>query len=245
MRKTKIGLIGFGRFGKLAAKYLSENFDIYVFDKKIKSPGKKSAEKIIFAPLKSVCKCSVVIVCVPISELEKLLHQIKNLVKKDSLIVDACSVKEYPSKLMEKILPGEVQILATHPLFGPDTALNSLKGRKIVLCRIKVSNKLYAGITKFLENKGLTVVESTPKEHDREIAKTLVLTHFIGRTMLESGAKDSGIGTNGYTMLMEVIDTVKNDTWQLFDDMNKYNRYSKNARDKFIRSANKINNRLK
>lgn len=243
----EIGLIGYGRFGALMAGYLSKDFKVFVYDK---NPAKTLAAKTItsrktfLSSLEEVCKKRVVILSVPISEIENILRTIRPLLKENSLVVDVCSVKEYPVMLMRKILPKQVQILATHPLFGPDTAAYSLSGRKIVLCKIRIDDCLYQQIKAFLVKKGLVVIETTPKEHDKEIAQSLVLTHFIGRALM--GLKMSGlaIDTRGYKNLMQVLDTVKHDTWQLFQDMNSYNKYSKKIRHDFIRSAVRINKML-
>ena len=133
----EIGLIGFGRFGKLAAKYLSEDFKVHVFHKS-KSSEKSKIKNIIFSALGDVCRKDIVIIAVPISEFENTLKEINKLLKKGALVIDVCSVKEYAASLMEKILPKSVQILATHPLFGPDSAAESLFGRKMVLCRVRI-----------------------------------------------------------------------------------------------------------
>jgi prephenate dehydrogenase len=37
------------------------------------------------------------------------------------LIIDTCSVKERPLEWMLEELPDHVQIVGTHPLFGPDS----------------------------------------------------------------------------------------------------------------------------
>ena len=82
------------------------------------------------------------------------------------------------------------------------------------------------------------------KAHDGEIAKTLILTHFIGRGLIDFGANDMNIDTQGYKKIMEVMKYVKNDTWQLFEDMNRYNKYSKKVRKDFIAALKKVNERL-
>lgn len=238
----EIGIIGFGRFGKLAAKYLSEDFKVYAFNRSNKSEEIKRCNAIP-ASLEEVCKKDILIPCVPISEFENALKKIKNLLR-GSLIVDVCSVKEHPVKLMLGILPKNAQILATHPMFGPDSAAASLKNRKIVLCKVRVNNELYKKIKSYLKKKGLVVVETTPKQHDEEIAKSLLLTHFIGRALIDFGAKEMEIDTEGYKRLMSILATVKNDSYQLFEDMNKHNKYSKKVREKFIRSLNSVNGRL-
>lgn len=240
----EIGIIGFGRFGKLLTKYLAQDLKVYVFNRSDKAKEIKE-NNAIPASLEEVCKKDVVIPCVPISQFEGVLNKIKNLLLENSLVVDVCSVKEYPVELMKKKLPEKVQILATHPVFGPDSAAESLKGAKIVLCKARIPDDLYEKIKSILKEKGLVVIETTPEEHDKEIAKSLLLTHFIGRGLIDIGVANLEIDTEGYKRLVYVLDTVKNDTNQLFEDMNKYNKYSKKIREDFIKSLNKIEERLK
>ena len=52
------------------------------------------------------------------------------------------------------------------------------------------------------------------------------------------------IDTKGYRDLIRILDTVKNDTWQLFEDMNRYNKYTKKIRTDFIKSVAKVDNKL-
>ncbi len=239
----EIGIIGFGRFGKLLTKYLSGDFKVYVSSRSSKD-GEIQKANGIPASIEEVCSKDMVIPCVPISHFEETLKDIKGMLKDNSLVVDVCSVKEYPIKLMKGMLPKKVQILATHPMFGPDSAAESLKGNKIALCKIRVNNERYEKIKSYLKEKGLIVIETTPEKHDMESAKSLLLTHFIGRALIELGATSMEIDTEGYKRLMKILDTVKNDTTQLFEDMNKYNKYSKKIRGDFIKALNSINRRL-
>ena len=197
------------------------------------------------AALSEVCKQEAVILSVPISEMKSTLKNIKNLLKNNSIVIDVCSVKEYPVKLMENSLPKTTQILGTHPMFGPDSAFDSLEGRKIVLCRARMQDKIYSQIKRFLESKRLNVIEATPAQHDMAMAKSLVLTHFIGRALIGMKAAALDIDTRAYRDLIRILDTVKNDTWQLFEDMNKHNPHSKAIREGLIKSLNKINKKLK
>ena len=237
------GIIGFGRFGKLITRHLSENCKVYVHSRSGKDEEIKKANGIP-ASLQEVCKKDIIIPCVPISKFEATLNKIKNLLKDDALVIDVCSVKEYPVKVMKKTLPEKTGILATHPMFGPDSAFETVKGRKIALCKVRIPNEKYKKIKSYLEKKGLIVIETTPERHDRETAKTLILTHFIGRSLIDFGAKNLDIDTEGYKRLMNILEMVENDTEQLFEDMNRYNKYSKEIRKGFISSLNKIDKRL-
>jgi prephenate dehydrogenase len=238
-----IGIIGFGRFGKLAAMYLSEDFDILVFSRtdrkdEIALTGARAAS------LSSVCRQKFVILCVPISALKNVLNEIGPLLKKDAVVVDVCSVKVYPCRWMKTLLPDSVSILATHPMFGPDSAADSLEGRKIFLSPVRMDKIIHQKIKTYLASKKLTIMESTPEDHDEQIAVSLALTHFIGRTLSEFGARHLGMDTEGYKRLLHILEVVEHDTWQLFYDMHRYNPYAQEKRASLIQAMQKISVQL-
>ena len=239
----EIGIIGCGRFGKLAVTYLSTDFKVFVFDRLNKIQVIKDL-KAIHTSLEEVCSKDIIIICVPISKFKHVLKLIKPMIKKGSLVIDICSVKEYPVQLMKKLLPAHAQILATHPLFGPDSVQDTLAGRKIALCKVRIKPQLYRLIKKYLCGKGLVIIETTPKKHDKEIAQSLLLTQLIGRTLLSFGVSELSIDTLGYKKLLEIVQTAKNDSWQLFADMNQYNRYSEKIRHNLIEALVNTNKRI-
>jgi prephenate dehydrogenase len=238
-----IGIIGFGRFGKLVAHYLARDLDVYVYSRSDQSSEivRTGAQP---ASMETVCRQDIVIPCVPISTFRDNLKSMAPLLKTDSLVIDVCSVKEYPVQWMTEELPDSISILATHPMFGPDSAADSLQDRKICLCRVRVPDKQYNKIKNYLISKGLIVIEATAREHDEQIATSLSLTHFIGRTLSESGAVPLDIDTEGYKRLLRILEVVERDTWQLFMDMNRYNPYAKKKRIEFMEVMQDINSRL-
>ena len=49
--------------------------------------------------------------------------------RRSTLFVDVLSVKEFPKRLLLRQLPREVDVLCTHPMFGPDSgALGDPRG---------------------------------------------------------------------------------------------------------------------
>ena len=238
-----IGIIGFGRFGKLTARYLAEDFDVFVFNRSDKSAEiqESGAQN---ASLGTVCRQKIVILCVPISTLEQVLVEIGPLLKKDSVVVDVCSVKVYPARWMKASLPETVSILATHPIFGPDSASDSLKGHKIFLSPIRIDQQPYQKIKTYLASKELVLIESTPEDHDEQIAVSLSLTHYIGRALSEFGAAPLGIDSEGYKRLLHILEVVENDTWQLFYDMHRYNPYAREKRAAFIQAMQHIDKQI-
>ena len=238
-----IGIIGFGRFGKLTAGYLAQDFDVFVFNRtdksaEIKITGARSAS------LKTVCRQKIVILCVPISTLKEVLVEIGPLLNKDSVVVDVCSVKVYPTQWMKASLPETVSILATHPIFGPDSASDSLKEHKIFLSPIRIGKQEYQLIKTYLTSKELVLIESTPEDHDEQIAVSLSLTHYIGRALSEFGAAPLDIDSEGYKRLLHILEVVENDTWQLFYDMHRYNPYAQEKRAAFMQAMQTIDKQI-
>ncbi len=238
-----IGIVGFGRFGKLTAQYLSKDFDVYVYDI-VDMSDDIIANGAIPAALEDVCRQEVVVLPVPISEFRQTLKTINPLLKKGIVVIDVCSVKQWPAQWMKELLPEDVSILATHPIFGPDSAADSLEGRKIALCKERIETHCYEKIKSYLSSKGLIVIETTSAEHDRQIAVSLALTHFIGRSLSEFGANDLGMDSEGYKRLLHILEVVEHDTWQLFEDMHRYNPYAREKRVEFMKAMRSIEERL-
>jgi prephenate dehydrogenase len=240
----RIGILGFGRFGKLMARNLSADFEVRVCDPAAVEPDVLSAGARP-ADIAAAAQSDVIVLAVPISRMQAALEQVKPHLRAGRLVLDVCSVKERPIRWMQDLLPGDVEILGTHPMFGPDSAADSLQGRKIVLCRVRVEAERHEKIKRYLASKGLAVIETSPAEHDRQIAVSLALTHFIGRALAGMGARPQDIDTEGYRRLLRILEVVENDTWQLFEDMNRFNLHAETARHAFKEAMQRIEDKLK
>jgi prephenate dehydrogenase len=239
-----VGMIGFGRIGRLLVRHFARDARIFVHDVKLDARAARAlgAEP---ATLAEACAQDVVVLCVPIAAFEALTRRIRGLLRPDALVVDVCSVKEHPVRAMKRHLPKSVGLLATHPNFGPDSAADSLVGRKIVLCRVRMTDADYRRAKRALARKGLDVVEMTPREHDRRMASSLALTHFIGRSLVAFGAKPTGVDTEGYKRLLRILETTQNDSWQLFEDMNRFNAFAAPMRRRLLAAMRATDRRVR
>ncbi len=239
-----IGLIGYGRFGRLTVRNLSAKFDICVYTRSAekKEDIEQAGGKLV--SMEKACAQKVVIICVPISAMQETCKQIAPLLRPDAIVVDVCSVKVLPVQWMRELLPASVDILATHPMFGPDSAARSVFGYKIVLCPERIRPDRYQKIRRVLLDTGLKVIETSAEEHDRKIAVSLALTHFIGRTLAEFGAEPLDIDTEGYKRLLHILEVVNNDTWQLFHDMHSFNPYAVEKRREFMAAMERVHGKI-
>ena len=73
MQEKKIGIIGFGRFGKLIARILKSKFaDVHILAFAWKRKKLGISQGVEFTTLNEVCNSDVVIPCVPISSFEEV-----------------------------------------------------------------------------------------------------------------------------------------------------------------------------
>ena len=121
-----IGIIGFSRFGQLLAKILKPYGEVFVCNRSDRSAKAKELG-VEWTSLEQVCQADWIFVAVAISATEEIIKKIASLLKKGSLVMDVCSVKVYPSQWLKKYIPRNNEIMATHPMFGPDSAANGTK----------------------------------------------------------------------------------------------------------------------
>ncbi len=250
----KILLIGFGGFGTLVASVLKkEGLNIRVLNYKNKKKDKEKA-KIIGIKLvkeKDISEFDIIILATPISKTEEVIKAVSKKMKPGGLLLDTCSVKVYPCNWLKNHTSKNVQIMGTHPMFGPTTSnfdlkkqTWSLKDLQIVLCPLRIKNKHLNNIQNFLKNLGLNVIKTTPEDHDKQNAKTLSLVHFIGRSLLDAKIGKQEIFTPGYSDLLSILPHTTSDNWQLFYDMNNYNPYAKEVMENFMQSCSLIEEKI-
>jgi prephenate dehydrogenase len=248
-----IGIIGFGRFGKLTASILRKHADVLVFSRKRTEEDFKKAKKIgvKLVDFDVVAQSDIVIICTPISKTEAVIKKLAKLAKPGALVVDTCSVKVLPSEWLLRHLPDNVQILATHPMFGPVTSgfdlgkgTWKLDGLQIVLCPLRIKKSDLKRIGKFLKGLKLDVIITTPEDHDRQNAATLSLVHYLGRALWETGLREQRIFTPGYADLLKIYRHTVSDSWELFYDMHNYNPFAREMRSRFVSALTEIESRI-
>lgn len=232
----RIAIIGNGRFGQVLYELLKDDFLVSVFD------SKNSKTK---SDLKKIYDHEVIFFAVPISTFESVIKSHKKYFKDDHLLIDVLSVKMHPKKIFEKYLRGlKTQAILTHPMFGPDSSKNGFDGLPMIMDKFKTSEENYNFWKDFFIKKGLRVVEMTAQKHDQLAASSQGITHFIGRLLEKFGLKQTEIDSLGAKKLQEVIGQTCNDTWQLFNDLQNFNPYTKAMRIKLGRTYDLLYNQL-
>ena len=226
----EIGIVGFGRFGRFAAEILRKDFPVSVFDRK--TPSAPSGVR--FATLREVARQPCLLLCVPISQMERLCRRLGPLLTPGQLVMDTCSVKEEPLRLMLDLFPESVEVLGTHPLFGPETGRHGITGLEVVLCPGR-GNRV-GKVKQYLETRQLRVTVTTATEHDRAMASTQALFHFLAQGFFRMKVDPDTLATPGPAQLFRAFHDVRGDSRQLFRDLQQLNRFAPAQRKKLIAS---------
>jgi len=237
----KIGVYGLGRFGFFWSELLAKKYDVSGYNR---SSLSNTPKKVSIVDENQILQSDILFLCVSISSLENVLESIASRLKPGCLVFDTSSVKVYPVRLMKAILPDNIDIIATHPMFGPDSGKNGVTNLPIVFIPVRDRFGYADKWKQIFFDFGMRVIEITADEHDKDAARTQGVTHFIGRVLNELNLKDSEIGTVGYKSLLSIVAQTCNDPLQLFMDLQHYNPYTHTMRRDLNNSLKKTMNML-
>lgn len=235
MSTSRIGVYGLGRFGQYWVRMLSNHFQVVGYNR-----TQREFEDIIQADRKEVLSSDAVFFCVSISSFEEVLAECAEDIPGGTVVFDTCSVKTLPADSMRRLLPPSVESIATHPMFGPDSARDGVSGLPLVFSPVNCSEETASFWKSYFISLGLSVLEMSPEEHDREAAITQGITHVIGRVLGDLNLQSSKISTLGYKKILEVVEQTCNDPYQLFLDLQHYNPYTHSMRLRLKDSLDRV-----
>lgn len=240
MKQKVVSVYGYGRFGKLWADILAESFQVKVYSRRVLhrrdvSPGIEISDS------KGIFDCDALFFCVAISAFEDLLQTCAARCRRETVFFDTCSVKVLPARWMETHLPEGSEIIATHPMFGPDSYMKTERKLPMVMCNVSAEKETFDSWANYFSSQSMRVESMSAQEHDEMTAYSQGITHYVGRLFADLKLHPTRIDTLGYQMLLEVMGQTCNDSWQLFLDLQSYNPYAKKMRDDLQRSIEKIN----
>ncbi|MBX3228574.1 MAG: bifunctional chorismate mutase/prephenate dehydrogenase [Labilithrix sp.] len=116
----------------------------------------------------------VVILSVPIATTVEVAKRIGPHVRPGACLMDITSVKRAPLAAMLDSAPSSVDVVGTHPMFGPHGI--DFDRQKVVLCRGR-GEAAFTRVKKLFEAFGAETIEATADEHDAQMALIQVLVH--------------------------------------------------------------------
>jgi chorismate mutase/prephenate dehydrogenase len=116
----------------------------------------------------------VVIVAVPIAATVDVVKEIAPHVRTGACLMDITSIKRAPLEAMLEAAPEGVDVVGSHPMFGPHGV--DFDRQKVVLCKGRGDGS-FARVKKLYESFGAETIEASAEEHDAQMALIQVLVH--------------------------------------------------------------------
>jgi prephenate dehydrogenase len=119
----------------------------------------------------------IIMISVPINITEKTISDIAPKIPAGSLLMDITSIKTGPVEAMKKYAPQDVEILGTHPMFGP--SIPDIRGQIVIFTPVEGrSRKWLPKIRSLYEDNGAHIEIMNAPEHDKMMSVVQGLTHF-------------------------------------------------------------------
>jgi len=241
---VKTAILGAGKMGVWFAKFCKENGETVILadrkKEKLARLGKElGVETADFAD--AVKKADNVMICVSISAFEDVVKQIASNVREGQPVIDICSVKEQPVKIMHQYIKKGL-VLGTHPVFGPGS--KGVQHKAYILTPTNAKEQAFAQkYKKWLEKVGARVFIMSPKKHDELMSVVLGLPHFIGLvacdTLLEQAEfiDTKKVAGTTYKMLLTLAEATALETPDLFATLQTSLPELGRIEDRFIAKA--------
>lgn len=228
--------------GRLLSRLLKANVHKLILISRDLNKAKTIAKRIgvDWGGYESVVYADICILTVPSRFVVDTVSKISQRLKAGSIIADISSVKTYIVPEVLKILPGDIDYISLHPLFGPSVRRSSKL--KIVVIPVRCSDRSLNRLVSLLRDVKLNIIFSTVEEHDRIMSIIQCIHHLsymaLVLTMMEYVKPEDiskySTASLTYTLRMlrrfrRIIDVVK--------EIQELNPYYGECRIKFIEYA--------
>lgn len=241
--QASVGLIGVGAFGEFILPYLLPHCRIGAFDPVRDLGALVERWAVVEEDLETVASKDIVILAMPVQRMADVCQQVAPFLKPGALVLDVCSVKEEPIAAMMEHLPDHVDIVGTHPLFGPQTGAKGVDGLRIALCNVR-GDRLACVETFLREELRLKTIVTTAEEHDRQLAYVQGLTHLMSKIIVEMDLPRLDHTTETFDTMMTMVESVRYDSEELFRAIENRNQFVGKTREMFFDAARTIEDRL-
>lgn len=249
LQTLKIGIVGFGTFGQFLAKtMIKQGHTTRATSRTDYSQLCHQLDVPFFRDVIPFLEADndVILICTSILSLSEVLNSMPlRRLKRHTLFVDVLSVKEHPRNVLLQVLPENMDVLCTHPMFGPESGKNGWKDLPLVYEKVRVRDETRcSSFLHIFESEGCRMVEMSCEEHDKVAARSQFLSHSIGRILAEMGIESTSMNTKSFETLVKLKESATNDSFDLFSGLFIHNRFAQQELMNLEQSFEKVKQRL-
>ena len=242
----KIAVVGVGAMGLWFADFAKHELGEVVVADISATKARLAAEKLDVRAARTsaeaVSDADVVIVAVPIAKTPEVVKEVAEHAKEGALLMDVASAKSEVVDAMRGI-KRKLELVSLHPLFGPGA--KGVKDRDFVAIPVK-PGKRYESLKGRLLELGARFTEMHEEEHDRLMAISQCMTHFVLLAYLYALRTMKGIKMAErlripmFAKLVDLAKAVLAGNPDLYGELQVFNRYSQLTRSALMEACREL-----
>jgi prephenate dehydrogenase len=242
----KVAIIGVGAMGRWFANFAKQHLgDVVVADIDVAKARRTARElevEMAETCAEAVSGADVAIIAVPIAKTPEVVKSLGEHMRRGSLLMDIASAKGAIVDVMRG-LDVKPELVSIHPLFGPGAT--SVRGKDFVVVPVKPGRR-YREFARRLTKLGARITKMEAEEHDRIMAISQCLTHFVLLSYLSAlksmkGLKRAeGLQTPMFASLLELAKAVLAGNPDLYGEVQVQNKYAQVTRSVLMEACRSL-----
>lgn len=176
---TRVAVIGVGGMGTWFARFFKSRGDLVTVTDRDSSKARRLASKLraeyASSNAEAARRSDIVILATPANVISKVVSEILPTTSRNALVCDICATKSTVMPALRAVQRRGIRVASIHPMYGP--LARGIRGRRIIAIRTGKDTRGYKMMKHIL--KGAHVFLTHQDIHDRHMALTLALPHFL------------------------------------------------------------------
>lgn len=194
------GLLGGSLALALQSRFPSLTLSIYARRESALQEMKEAGLKARFFtdPREAVSQADLTVLCMTVGAMPKIAQEIKDSLKKGSLVTDVGSIKGPLDSVIRQALGNQVEWIGSHPMAGGEktgfkaASASLFEGATTLITPLPSTPAQVQELIKtFWESVGCKVVVTTPEAHDQMVAQISHLPHLVASALVRSVSSES------------------------------------------------------
>ncbi|ADT83406.1 prephenate dehydrogenase [Thermococcus barophilus] len=230
----RIGVIGYGKMGKLFAREFSTKHEVGIY-----SRHAKGIEFKLFGSIDELFKwADVIIVAKSLEEIPQVLETLAKLSEKSQgkAIFDISTFKRDVIEIYKRF-PESVNVCSVHPMFG--AGAENFEGRRFIVIPVEGREGDITPVINLFKEFKAEVFIADAKTHDEMMKLVIGIPYFIGISFLSFLSEFEGVenfGGTSFEYLATYAKAVLNDSPEFIKEVLEF---SKDKLREFLRFAEK------
>lgn len=176
---TRVAVIGAGGMGSWFARFFKSRGDSVIISDRDQRKARRLASRIAAKHASNNIGATrgsdIIVLATPVNAVSSIVKEILPALRRDALLLDVCAVKSAVAPALRLAQRRGVRVASIHPMFGP--LARGLSRRVIVIVRTGKDTRGIRSVKLLFD--GARIVSADPEAHDKQMALTLALPHFL------------------------------------------------------------------